>query len=198
MSRGTYGAPRVLKGLRLGRHVRCDRKRVSGELALLDRAASRHPDAGQIVCRSRGIAGVAGSGGPDRGRCVRGWTRGIAFAGIIGSLMGQRSVDGVTPATFTIPNDRALGVYTAVIQKQQSTGTLAISVACPVGIRSGSTSADYGVVSVTCGPREIRRDPTAECWTSGSSVSQARNAADSCCSKVASLWYQSEGVPLVI
>lgn len=76
----------------------------------------------------------------------------IAFSGSIGGALGQRSVEGVVPETFTIPAESRLGIYTAVIQKQVTGGTLTVSISCARGARTASTSAEYGIVSVTCGP----------------------------------------------
>lgn len=74
------------------------------------------------------------------------------FSGSIGSLAGQRSVDGNTPATFTIEGEDSSGVLTVVMQKQAEAGTLRVRlIGCPDGKeKTGETTAAYGVVTVSC------------------------------------------------
>lgn len=76
------------------------------------------------------------------------------FAGSVGSLAGQRSVQGVSPASFTVSGKDSSGIITAFIQSKGRFVSTPLSVAligCPDGnVHSGSTSADFGVVTVSC------------------------------------------------
>lgn len=77
---------------------------------------------------------------------------GLKFSGSIGSASGQRTVDGTVPATFTIPGENSSGIFTAVIQKMDADGTLEVTLECREGRQQNSTTAEYGVVTVSCGP----------------------------------------------
>ena len=82
------------------------------------------------------------------------WVNGSAgrFQGSIGSGPNQRSVEGGTPATFTLSGAGSNGIFVAVMSKVEAAGTLSVELkGCPDG-RShvGSTSAAYGLVSVSC------------------------------------------------
>ena len=89
-------------------------------------------DAGDVTVRVTGNAG--------------------AFRGSLGSGANQRSVDGTTPAAFTLAGDESSGIFVAVLQKEGEGGTLTVTLdGCPDGEQaSQSTSAPYGAVSVTC------------------------------------------------
>lgn len=74
------------------------------------------------------------------------------FSGNVGALATQRSVEGVTPQDFTVEGQGSSGVFTAVMQKKAEGGTLTVTLkGCPDGKeKTQSTSAAYGVVTVTC------------------------------------------------
>ena len=80
-------------------------------------------------------------------------TAGLEFSGSLGALGNSRSVEGRVRATFTIPGTGSYSIFTAVLQKQSTAGTLSVTLNCPTGGPvTQSTSAEYGVVTVSCGP----------------------------------------------
>jgi hypothetical protein len=79
-------------------------------------------------------------------------TPGLEFSGNIGTVGSQRSVDGRVPQSFTIAGKDSLRVFTAVIQKQVAEGLLRVTVDCEDGPRTQETSAEFGVVTVSCSP----------------------------------------------
>jgi hypothetical protein len=82
-----------------------------------------------------------------------GGTAGVQFSGSIGNVGSQRTVDGTAPQSFTIPGKKSGGIFTAVLQKKVAAGTLTVTVDCPKGgDQTQETSADFGVVTVTCSP----------------------------------------------
>ncbi len=74
------------------------------------------------------------------------------FEGAIGDAASQRSVQGVSPATFGIVS--TTGIAVAVIQSKgvfASSPLTVVLTGCSDGhIHRQSTSADYGVVTVSC------------------------------------------------
>lgn len=81
-----------------------------------------------------------------------GGTDGLKFSGSVGSVSGQRTVDGTVPETFTIAGEGSSGIFSVAIQKQSESGTLTVTLTCREGDQKGQTSAAYGVVTVTCSP----------------------------------------------
>jgi hypothetical protein len=77
---------------------------------------------------------------------------GVGFSGSIGNLQGQRTVDGAIPASFTISGKNSGGIFTAVIRKTVSDGSLRVTLGCKGGDRTQESSAAFGVVSVSCSP----------------------------------------------
>lgn len=77
-------------------------------------------------------------------------TRGTQFTGSYGDLSGQKSVDGTIPASYQINANG--GMVTAVFQKQSEGGELKVTILSGGSeIRSDSTTAAYGMVSITAG-----------------------------------------------
>lgn len=77
------------------------------------------------------------------------------FTGSIGSGATQRSVQGVSPATYTVSGDDSSGIIVAVFQSQGRAAPgnpLTVElIGCPDGEpHRQSTDADYGVVTVSC------------------------------------------------
>lgn len=81
-----------------------------------------------------------------------GGTDGLKFSGSIGTVSGQRTVDGTIPETFAIDGEGSSGIFSVAIQKQSESGTLTVTLTCREGDQKGETSAAYGVVTVTCSP----------------------------------------------
>jgi hypothetical protein len=77
---------------------------------------------------------------------------GIAFSGNLGSISGQRSIEGVTPGEFTISGEDSSGIFVAVIQKQQEDGHITLTLNCHDGAKTTDTAAVYGVVTLSCSP----------------------------------------------
>jgi len=76
-------------------------------------------------------------------------TPGLSFLGSYGDLSGLRSVDGTVPATYTIVNPSG-DIVSAVFQKMEEMGTLTVQlVKDGVVVESQTTTAAYGVVSVS-------------------------------------------------
>lgn len=76
-----------------------------------------------------------------------------AFRGSIGAGGSQRSIEGTTPASFTLYGAGSHGIFVAAIGKVGSNvGSLTVSLrGCPDHqLHTGSTSAQFGLVSVTC------------------------------------------------
>lgn len=74
---------------------------------------------------------------------------GLSFSGSYGDLGGLRSVDGTVPATYTIV-DPTYDMVSAVFQKQVEEGTLTVQlVKDGVVVASQTTTAAYGLVTVT-------------------------------------------------
>jgi hypothetical protein len=77
---------------------------------------------------------------------------GVEFSGAIGALGSTRSVEGVTPAEFTIEGEGSSGIFTVTMQKGGEAGNLVVTLhGCPSGeTPSQSTDAAFGVVTVSC------------------------------------------------
>jgi hypothetical protein len=75
------------------------------------------------------------------------------WSGSLGSVSSSSSYDGAGSQTIKVPNDGSyLFIVSAVIQKHDSgSGTLRIDIVSPTGtvLQTASTSAEYGVVSVS-------------------------------------------------
>lgn len=77
---------------------------------------------------------------------------GLKFSGAIGGGSSERSVDGTIPASFPISGNGSSGIFVANAQKQDQDGVLTISIiGCPDGgTHTQTTSAAYGVATVSC------------------------------------------------
>lgn len=79
---------------------------------------------------------------------VRG-TSGLEFSGSYGDTGGQKSVDGTVPETYTIEDPEG-NIVSCTFQKQQTSGTLTVKlVKDGEEKKSKSTTAEYGVVSLS-------------------------------------------------
>ena len=75
-------------------------------------------------------------------------TPGLKFTGSIGAGASIKSVEGTVPKSFTLKS--TMGIFVAVIQKSTESGDLSVVVECGNTSPTQSTSAAYGVVSVSC------------------------------------------------
>ena len=76
-------------------------------------------------------------------------TWGIPFSGVYGDLGSSKSVDGTVPKTYTIEDPEG-DIISAVFQKQGKSGELIVKlVKDGKVIKTESTTAEYGVVSVS-------------------------------------------------
>lgn len=76
-------------------------------------------------------------------------TSGIPFSGNYGDLGSQKSVDGTVPKTYTI-NDPEGDIISVVFQKQCKSGELIVKIVKDGKVvKTESTTAEYGVVSVS-------------------------------------------------
>ena len=76
-------------------------------------------------------------------------TSGIPFSGNYGDLGSSKSVDGTVPKTYTIEDPEG-DIISAVFQKQGKSGELIVKlVKDGKVIKTESTTAEYGVVSVS-------------------------------------------------
>ncbi|MFZ2071509.1 MAG: CFI-box-CTERM domain-containing protein [Halobacteriota archaeon] len=83
-------------------------------------------------------------------------TSGLSFSGSYGDLGSQKSVDGTVPKTYTIENPEG-DIVSAVFQKQERGGELTVKlVKDGKVVKSESTTAEYGVVSVSYAFKEER------------------------------------------
>jgi len=90
-----------------------------------------------------------GKGGEPCTHCDGEGTVELSFSGSYGDLSGQTSVDGTVPTTYTIGNPSG-DIVSAVFQKQTEGGTLTVQlVKDGVVVASQTTTAAYGIVSVS-------------------------------------------------
>ena len=74
---------------------------------------------------------------------------GLSFSGSYGDLGSQKSVDGTIPETYTIENPEG-DIVSVVFQKQERGGTLTVKLMKDGKVvKSESTTAEFGVVSVS-------------------------------------------------
>lgn len=94
-------------------------------------------------------ASIAGGGGPAR--LEVGGTPGMIFTGAILDGTGTRSVSGKTPASYSLTPTSIY--YSVSFQKgigSFDNGTLDVALTCNGHTSRNSTTAQYGVVAVTC------------------------------------------------
>ena len=73
---------------------------------------------------------------------------GMTFAGALGEGLDQRSVSGRTPTTYNLRSN--FGIFVAVIQKDRENGSLTVEIQCARDGSRQTTTAPFGVVTVTC------------------------------------------------
>ncbi len=140
------------QGVLLAGQPNCDTGRA--ELPAGQRTATLHAlrpsDGAELATASVSYSVIAAPPTPPVTVRIDG-TPGLAFSAIIGCDMGQRSVDGVTPAVFSIPVAKSPAACHAVAGKPEpGSGTLRVTLECPEGARTQETTADLGFASVTC------------------------------------------------
>lgn len=74
-------------------------------------------------------------------------TPALQFSGSIQDGAGGHSVEGVVPSVYNL---QPAGVYSVVFQKRGRPGVLTVTITCNGERRMNTTSAEFGVVSVTC------------------------------------------------